>query len=43
MPGDGAAHAARILFDFLYLRDSEIVAADAVIGWGHFDMKIPRS
>jgi uncharacterized SAM-binding protein YcdF (DUF218 family) len=33
---------ARTLFDFLYLRDPEIVAADAVIGFGHFDMKIPR-
>jgi len=33
---------ARVLFGFLYLRDPEIVAADAVIGFGHFDLKIPR-
>jgi hypothetical protein len=37
-----ARQDARTLFDFLYLRDPEIVAADAVIGFGHFDMKIPR-
>ncbi len=33
---------ARTLFDFLYLRDPDIVAADVVIGFGHFDMKVPR-
>ncbi len=33
---------ARVLFDYLYLRDPDILAADAVIGFGHFDLKIPR-
>lgn len=33
---------ARVLFDYLYLRDPEIGPADAVIGFGHFDLKIPR-
>jgi hypothetical protein len=33
---------ARLLFDYLYLRDPDIGAADAVMGFGHFDMKIPR-
>jgi uncharacterized SAM-binding protein YcdF (DUF218 family) len=33
---------ARLLFDYLYLRDPEPAAADAVIGFGHFDMKVPR-
>lgn len=33
---------ALTLFDFLYLRDPDIVVADAVIGFGHFDLKIPR-
>ena len=33
---------ARALFDYLCLRDREMVRADAVIGFGHFDMKIPR-
>jgi uncharacterized SAM-binding protein YcdF (DUF218 family) len=33
---------ARGLFDYLYLRDPEIIAGDAVIGFGHFDRKIPR-
>ena len=40
--GSRARDAARVLFEFLYLRDPEIVAADAVIGFGHFDLKIPR-
>ena len=33
---------ARLLFEYLYLRDPEPAAADAVIGFGHFDMKVPR-
>ena len=33
---------ARTLFDHLYLRDAAGTRADAVIGFGHFDMKIPR-
>ena len=37
-----APDAAQVLFDYLYLRDPEIAAADAVIGFGHFDLKIPR-
>ena len=41
MTTDGR-EAARVLFDYLYLRDPEIGRADAVIGFGHFDLKIPR-
>ncbi len=37
-----ALDAARVLFDYLHLRDSKIAPADAVIGFGHFDLKIPR-
>jgi hypothetical protein len=37
-----ARDPARVLFDYLYLRDPEIGPADAVIGFGHFDLKIPR-
>ncbi len=33
---------ARLLFDYLYLRDPEPAAADVVIGFGHFDMRVPR-
>ena len=33
---------ARLLFDYLYLRDPDAGTADAVMGFGHFDMKIPR-
>jgi hypothetical protein len=32
---------ARMLFDYLSLRDPE-APGDAVIGFGHFDLKIPR-
>jgi hypothetical protein len=42
MTEEGRARDARVLFDYLYLRAPEIVAADAVIGFGHFDLKIPR-
>jgi len=40
--GSRSRDDARALFDYLYLRDPEIAAADAVIGFGHFDLKIPR-
>ena len=36
-----APDAAQVLFDYLYLRDQKIGPADAVIGFGHFDLKIP--
>ena len=43
MIDDGRARdAAQVLFDYLYLRSPEIGSADAVIGFGHFDLKIPR-
>lgn len=32
---------AKLIFNFLYLRE-EPVNADAIIGFGHFDLKIPR-
>lgn len=32
---------AKAIFDFLYIQESP-VKADAVIGFGHFDLKIPR-
>jgi len=35
-------HDARTVFDYLVLRDMDPANADAVIGFGHFDMKIPR-
>jgi uncharacterized SAM-binding protein YcdF (DUF218 family) len=37
-----ASDPARVLFDYLYLRDPVLEPADAVIGFGHFDLKIPR-
>jgi hypothetical protein len=33
---------ARALFDYLYLRDPDHSSADAVIGFGSFDLKIPH-
>jgi hypothetical protein len=33
---------ARALFDYLYLRDPDTGQADAVIGFGSFDLKVPR-
>lgn len=35
-------HEAYKIFDYLYLRD-EKQRVDAIIGFGHFDMKIPRT
>jgi hypothetical protein len=32
----------RALFDYLYLRDPDVPSVDAVIGFGSFDLKIPR-
>lgn len=32
---------AKTIFEYLYLKDSP-VKADAIIGFGHFDLKIPR-
>jgi len=34
--------AAQALFDYLALRDSSAGPADLIIGFGHFDLKIPR-
>lgn len=33
---------AKTIFDFLYLRDAELHPVDIIIGFGHFDMRIPR-
>jgi hypothetical protein len=41
MPPDGQ-NDARTIFDYLAVRDADPAAADAVVGFGHFDMKIPR-
>jgi hypothetical protein len=38
---DEILEKAKIIFNYLYLRE-EPVKADAVIGFGHFDLKIPR-
>jgi hypothetical protein len=42
MDDPGRLADARTLFEYLYLRDPEDASADAVIGFGHFDLKIPR-
>ena len=34
--------AAQALFDYLSLRDPDVGSADLIIGFGHFDPKIPR-
>lgn len=36
------AAKAKILFNYLYLRDLHLEKADLIIGFGHFDMKIPQ-
>jgi hypothetical protein len=33
---------ARQVFDYLYLKDEQITPCDVVIGFGHFDLGIPR-
>lgn len=33
---------ARTVFDYLYMRDDDISPGDIIIGFGHFDMRIPR-
>ena len=33
---------ARLIFDYLYARDNITAPADLIVGFGHFDMKIPR-
>lgn len=33
--------AAKVLFEYLYLRDGVLSQGDIVIGFGHFDMRIP--
>lgn len=41
--GNNADHAERMLFEWLAVRDSLPAApCDAVIGFGHFDLSIPR-
>jgi len=35
-------HDAEKLFEYLYVRDEQYVRADLIIGFGHFDLKIPR-
>ena len=34
--------AAEILFEYLYLRDPRLERSDLIVGFGHFDMKIPQ-
>ncbi|MCD6284804.1 MAG: YdcF family protein [Anaerolineae bacterium] len=34
--------AAQTLYDYLALRDASVGPADLIIGFGHFDLKIPR-
>lgn len=33
---------AREIFDYLYIRSAGLARCDVVIGFGHFDMRIPR-
>lgn len=33
---------AKAIFEFLYIRDALTCSADIIIGFGHFDMRIPR-
>ena len=33
---------AEIIFNYLYMGDSAVEKSDLIVGFGHFDMKIPR-
>jgi uncharacterized SAM-binding protein YcdF (DUF218 family) len=37
------AHAARLVFDFLSVRDPLPSDADLVVGFGHFDRRVPQA
>lgn len=37
-----SVYDAIMLFEYLYIRDVNRVTADLIIGFGHFDLKIPR-
>lgn len=34
--------SAKVIFNYLYERSEKICRSDAVIGFGHFDLKVPR-
>jgi uncharacterized SAM-binding protein YcdF (DUF218 family) len=42
LTADEAVEAAHLIFNYLYLCDRPVGSGDLIIGFGHFDPKIPR-